>query len=106
MELLEEWFISLTIHKVKENWAPPSTCSKTLAHGLSIGGSHDEMRSNGIPFKPRYISSGEEGKNACTYSCLVISIKTWCPPLHVIKLSNDKITTKQKQPTTPYKNQN
>jgi hypothetical protein len=23
-------------------------------------------------------------------------MEAWCPPLHVIKLSNDKITTKQK----------
>jgi hypothetical protein len=50
------------IHKVKKNWAPPSTCSKSLAHGLSIGGSHDEMKSNDIPFKPRYISSGGRRK--------------------------------------------
>jgi hypothetical protein len=77
-----------------------------LAHGLSNGGSHDEMKPNGIPFKPRYISSGEEGKNVCTYTCLVISIQARCPPLHIIKLSIDKITTKQKQSTTPYKNQN
>jgi hypothetical protein len=78
-----------------------------LAHELSIGWLHDEMKLNGIPFKPRYISSGEEGKNACTYTCLVISTKAWCPPLHIIKLSNDKIiATKQKQSTTPYTNQN
>jgi hypothetical protein len=60
MELLEESFVFPTIHKVKEIWAPPSTCSKTLAHGFSIGGSHDEMKPNGIPFTPIYISSGEE----------------------------------------------
>jgi hypothetical protein len=31
---------------------------------------------------------------------LVISIEVWCPPLYIIKLSNDKITTKQKQSRT------